>query len=329
MKKEITVKLPKNPESFLYKESVFNYVIMLEDEGGLSELPKNLFVYHVISLFADEVNNGGVEQYLENSSGKTYRELRACARYLSHEVITPFLLELCDYIDAGNKNLEEFDDRFYEIEKKHDFRKAALKYYKENFEAEKITIPVIKEKESDTCKYFKVTKEEKCKDFEVAIKAFLDILGGYKNHRWSIELWYFLDAFRITAFSYGEIFDLKKILSSWNDNDGLRNERIKLCDFAKEIRWYIDTQEENDIYQNYIVIQPSGYEKNEYKLKYCRQKITGATNAEVGKNMFSIWHISHTKNRELCDNIREYLYENYKKYPNIEEITEDISKWVY
>ena len=35
MKKEISVKLLKNPENFIYKEEVFNYIIMLEDEGRL------------------------------------------------------------------------------------------------------------------------------------------------------------------------------------------------------------------------------------------------------------------------------------------------------
>jgi hypothetical protein len=140
MKKEISVKLLKNPENFIYKEEVFNYITVLEDEGRLSELPKNLYVYYVLSLFADEVNNGGVEQYLDNSSGKTYRDLRACAEHLSHEVITPFLLELCDYIDEGGEDFEGFDDRFYEIEKVYELRKNALKYYKENFGESKMKL---------------------------------------------------------------------------------------------------------------------------------------------------------------------------------------------
>jgi hypothetical protein len=55
-------------------------------------------------------------------------------------VITPFLLELCDYIDEGGEDFEGFDDRFYEIEEVYELRKNALKYYKENFGESKMNL---------------------------------------------------------------------------------------------------------------------------------------------------------------------------------------------
>ena len=55
MRKEITVKLLKDPENFIRKDEVLEYIIALEAEGRLRELPENLYVYYVIALFADEV----------------------------------------------------------------------------------------------------------------------------------------------------------------------------------------------------------------------------------------------------------------------------------
>ena len=337
MKKETTVRLTKNPEYYLYTRNMFNYIVMLEDTGRLNELPKNLFVYYVVSLFADEVNNGGVEQYITNSSKNTYPFLRTCAENLAHNTITPYLYELCDYIDSFPPDteseeffvgLEPFSDRFFEIEKKHDFCKIALKYYKENFEVDRITIPIIKEKESDTCGYFTVTKEAKCKDAEVAAKAFLDILGSFKNHLWSIELWVFGDTFSVIASAYNEIIDLKRIIAEWGKGGDLHTAQYMICDFAKEVRFSTYPVEGEDIYQNYVQIAPDGYEKNEYMMKYYSLKVTGATNINPGENEFRLFGISRTKKPEAYDKIKNYLENNYRNYSNIERVFETIA-WEY
>ena len=334
MKKETSVRLTKNPEYYLYTRNMFNYVVMLEDTGRLSELPKNLFVYYVISLFADEADNGGIGQYITNSSKKTYPFLRVCAKYLAHKEISPFICEVCDYIDSFPPDtesdeffagLEPFDNRFFEIQKKHEIQKIALKYYRENFEVERITIPVLKQKESDTCGYFTVAKEEKCRDAEVAAKAFLDILSSFEAQRWSIELCVYGDTFNVTASSFGEILDLKKILAEWGKNDALRMARGRICDFIKEVRFSTYPTVGEDIYHNYVHIEPDGYEKNEYMLKYYSLKETGATNVNPGENEIILFHISRTKKPGTYEKMKAYWENNYSNYPNIEKFFERIA----
>lgn len=318
MKKEITVKLLKNPENFIYKEEVFAYITMLEEEGRLSELPKNLFVYHVISLFADEVNNGGVEQYLENSSGRTYRFLRDCAEHLSHEAITPFLSELCNYIDAGNENFDEFDGRFYEMEKKHDFRKAGLKYYKENFEVDKIKIPVVKEKESENCAYFTVTEEEKCADVKEGLDAFLEVLSNFGAQEWKIYLnWFFNGEYDIRAISYSESIDLVSLVKSWASGSA-KTARLKMCSYFNDV--CVRSMEEGKIYE--LSVSPSGFEKGEYKIKrkfsmmgYDTVNISAMSAITAGRFLY--------KNSPLLyAEMKGYLENNYTNFPNVKCVIE-------
>lgn len=337
MKKETVIRLSKDPERYLYTRSMFNYVVMLEDTGRLSELPKNLFVYYVISLFADEVNNGGIGQYITNSSKKTYPFLRVCAEHLNHKEITPFIFEICDYIDSFSPDtesddffagLDTFDDRFFEIDNKYEFRKIALEYYRKNLEVDKITIPVIKDKESDTCGYFVVTKEEKCKDAEIAAKALLDILDSFKDHRWSIELWIFDDIFNVIASSFDETLDLKKILAEWGKNDDLRTAQGRICDFAKYIRFCTYPKVDADVYHNYVQIELDGYEKNEYMLKYYSMNVTYATNVNPGENTLTLFRLSRTKKPGVYEKMKAYLETHYQEYHNIERVFETIA-WEY
>jgi hypothetical protein len=318
MKKEMTVKLPKNPETLIYKEEVFNYIIMLEDEGRLSELPKNLFVYHVISLFADEVNNGGVEQYLENSSGKTYCFLRDCAEYISHEIMTPFLLELCDYINDGNENFEDFDNRFYEIEKKYGFRKAALKYYKENFEIDKIKIPVLKEKESEVCAYFTLTENETCNDIEEGLVAFLEVLAGFSDMHWKIFIYTYLNGeYTVYARTFDGNIDLCALMKDWARNAKHEEARLKICSCFKDVT--IESLSDGKKFG--ISICKSGFEKDEYKMKH---KFISAGYDTVNTEGFSRITLKrfYDKSPGLYEKIKSYLEKNYKDYRNIDGVAE-------
>ena len=317
MKKEITVKLLKNPENFIYKDDMINYITALEDEGKLSELPKNLYVYYVLSLFADEVNNGGVEQYLDNSSGKTYRDLVACAEYLSHDVITSFIYDLCDYIDDGGEDFEGYDDRFYEMEKVYDLRKIALKYYKENFEVDKIKIPIVKEKESEDCSYFKVT--EKCDDIAEGLGAFLGVLAGFANVRWKIFIHTSVNGeYTVYGRTLDANTDLCALMADWAANVELSVARLKMCACFKNVS--IESLSEGKKYG--ISITKSGFEKDEYKMK--RRFISAGYDTVTVKGFSRISLKSFPdKSPKLYEKIKDYLVNNFKNYPNIDGVAEE------
>ena len=86
-------------------------------------------VYYVFSTFVNEVLNGGLVQYFTNSSKLTYIHLRQCAILLNHEAFTPYVLEICDYVDSISpldfnneidqaiaEQLDVFNDQFYELD---------------------------------------------------------------------------------------------------------------------------------------------------------------------------------------------------------------------
>jgi len=139
------IRMLKDPQKMIFTESVYNFIVMLENTGKLDLLPKNLFVYYVFYTLTNEVNNGGYDQYLSNSSRNTYLYLRKCAEYLDHEVLTPYIFEVCDYTDsvmpcdvaeitddAFFDCLREFDNKFYDIDNKYDVLDLITDYYQAN-----------------------------------------------------------------------------------------------------------------------------------------------------------------------------------------------------
>lgn len=318
MKKEITVKLLKNPENFIYGEEMYAYISMLEYEGRLSELPKNLYVYYVLSLFADEVNNGGAEQYLDNSSGKAYPDLRTCAEHLSHEVITPFILDLCDYIDEGGDDFESFDERFYQIEKVYELRKAALKYYKENFSESKIKFQVVREKESAACRYFTVAEKEKCGDVAEGLKAFLEVLAGFSNMRWKIFMHTSVNGkYTVYGRSFDGNTDLPALMANWAESNSRGGAHRKMCACFGDVS--VESLAEGKKYG--VSITESGFEKGEYKMKH---KFISAGYDTVNARGFTRITLKKFpgKSHGLYEKIKSFLETNYKNYPNIDGVAE-------
>lgn len=119
------IKLPKRPDSIFNNEHLFNYLLDLERKQKLDILPANLMVYYVFSTFVNEVLNGGLVHYFTNSSKLTYIHLRQCAILLNHEAFTPYVLEVCDYVDSiphisfltDNKKYENID--YYMVHNTH------------------------------------------------------------------------------------------------------------------------------------------------------------------------------------------------------------------
>ena len=259
-----------------------------------------------------------MEQYLDNSSGKTYRDLRACAEHLSHEVITPFLLELCDYIDEGGEDFEGFDDRFYEIEKVYELRKNALKYYKENFGESKMKFQIAREKESDVCRYF-TAREEKCGDVEEGLKAFLEVLAGFSDMRWKIFIHTSINGkYTVYGRSFDKNTDLFALMADWAKSAPLNAAHLKMCACFKDV----SVESLNDGKKYGILITESGFEKDEYKMKH---KFISAGYDTVNARGFSRITLKKfpDKSPKLYEKIKSFLENNYKNYPNIDGVAEE------
>ena len=332
------IKLPKRPDSIFNNEHLFNYLLDLERNQKLEILPANLMVYYVLNTFINEVLNGGLTQYLTNSSKQTYIYLRQCGILLNHDAFTPFILRICDYFDSilpvdfdNDINqtiadqIDAFDNQFYELDEKFDALKIAEKFYKNNYSIEKIDVPKIKEPESSSCKYFVVPTDLICKDVEEAVESFLKVLSDFSEQRWTIELWNFFDTYRLTASTYGKAIDLKTVMLNWDDpiysfsaasSDGYIN-RMKLSSYFEKISIMGGT---DGISEYAVRMSSSGFEKNEMKMKHQFVMAGRAYDKEI--SAISVGDMSHKKSPEKYHIIKNYLETHYKEYKNIETVFE-------
>ena len=332
------IKLPKRPDTIFANEHLFNYILELERTQKLETLPLNIMVYYVLRTFSDEINNGGLMQYLSNTSKQTYPYLRKCGECLNHSALSPFIAKVCDCFDlidiatleddvdqAILNQAEQFDNEYYELDEKHDFEKVINDFYKANYSIEKIDIPKIKEPEGKTCRYFTITKEQMCKDPREAAESFLRVLADFSEQRWTIELLNFFDMYRIIATTYGKAIDLNTVLQNWDNQDfsfsgNLDNsygQRMKLSSYFKVFNIASGT---DGVSQYQVSITPSGFEKNEKKIKH-HFLISGMQyDQEISR--ISTNNLSHKKDGDKYDAFKNYLEEHYKEYPNIETIFE-------
>lgn len=332
------IKLPKRPDSIFNNEHLFNYLLDLERKQKLDILPANLMVYYVFSTFVNEVLNGGLTQYLTNTSKYTYIYLRQCGILLNHDAFTPYVLRICDYFDsilpldfdnginqAIADQIDAFDNQFYELDEKFDALKIAEKFYKTNYSIEKIDIPKIKEPESKACQYFVIPNDLNCKDVEQAIESFLKVLSDFSTQCWTIELWNFFDTYRITASTHGKAIDLETVMLNWADptysfsgisNNGYIN-RMKLTSYFEKISIMSGT---DGISEYAVRISSSGFEKNEIKMKHQFVMAGRAYDQEI--STVSVGDMSHKKDPQKYHIIKNYLEAHYKEYKNIETVFE-------
>lgn len=138
-------------------------------------------------------------------------------------------------------------------------------------------------------------------------------------------MWNFFDTYHIIAHTYGKAVDLESVMLNWDSlthsfsgksTDGYAD-RLKLCSYFEKINIMSGT----DGISEYVVrITPSGFEKNELKMKH-RCVMSGIAYDEE-KSAISIADMSHKKNPEKYQIIKEYLEDCYKKYENIETVFE-------
>ena len=327
------IKLPKRTESIYNNEHLFNYLLELERTQKLDTLPDNLMVYHVLTTFANEVDNGGVEQYITNSSKQTYVYLRKCGELLEHPAFSTYISKVCNYFDSvlpldrefESDVIEALDQEFYRLDKEHDFSKVIDTFYRSHFSVEKINIPKIKERESDSCRYFVIPKELTICDTEQAIDSLLKVLGGFSEQSWRVELWNFFDTYRIIAHSYGKAIILDSVMQNWDNPDfsfsGQQSralaDRFRLCSYFDGISIISGT---DGISKYTVKINASGFSKNEKKMKYLLLTMGRAYDTEICE--IHIGDMSHKKDPEKYQTIKKYLEEHYSEYPNIETVFE-------
>ena len=329
------VKIPKRPDDIFVNEHLFNYLLELERIQKLETLPFNVMVYYVLSTFANEVDNGGLMQYFTNSSKHTYPYLYQCARHLNHPAFAMFFEEVCscfENVDFENDiaptviaEAERLDEIYYELDKECDFEKIITNFYKAHYSIEKIDIPKIKEPESNTCRYFTISKEQICKDPREAAESFLQVLADFSEQRWTIELLNFFDMYRIIATTYGKAIDLNTVLQHWDSQNfsfsrnskDLYKHRMNLSSRFEAINIASGT---DGISQYEVSITSSGFEKNEKKIKH-HFLISGMQyDQEISR--ISTNNLSHKKDGDKYDAFKNYLEEHYKEYPNIETVFE-------
>lgn len=327
------IKLPKRTESIYNNEHLFNYLLELERTQKLDTLPANLMVYHVLTTFANEVDNGGLEQYMTNSSKQTYVYLRKCGELLKHSAFSIYISKVCDHFDAvlpldleiERDVTEALDQEFYRLDKEYDFSKVIDTFYRSHFSMEKINVPKIKERESDTCRYFLIPQELTICDTEQVIDSLLKVLGDFSEQSWRVELWNFFDTYRIIAHSYGKAVDLTSVMQNWDNPDfsfsGQQSRalayRFRLCSYFDGISIISGT---DGISKYTVKINASGFSKNEKKMKYLLLTMGRAYDTEICE--IHIGDMSHKKDPEKYQTIKKYLEEHYSEYPNIETVFE-------
>lgn len=285
MQKKKTFRLPKDPRNFLYKEEVYNYIMALEDAGALSELPDNLLCYYVLDTLLNEVNNGGFAQYLTNLSATTYPYLSEAVARLENEEIRALLRKFIEETEVflGGRKLSEtelsepfeqtlhgLDDAFYELDEKYDIEKQALKSYKANYVEGKIEIVLVKERESENCRYFTVDNKPTTGEGLVALFEFL---SEFKDAEWELELALWGDMFRIYAYADIEAIDLYEVVRGFADESYSFKTHTMKSDVFHDRKNLTAFEEisvvsvEGECEEYSVDIKRNGFEKNEYKIK--------------------------------------------------------------
>ena len=327
------IKLPKRTESIYNNEHLFNYLLELERTQKLDTLPANLMVYHVLTTFENEVDNGGLEQYMTNSSKQTYVYLRKCGELLKHSAFSTYISKVCNYFDSvlpldrefESDVIEALDQEFYSLDKEYDFSKVIDTFYRSHFSVEKIDVPKIKERESDTCRYFLIPQELTICDTEQAIDSLLKVLGDFSEQSWRVELWNFFDTYRIIAHLYGKAVDLTSVMQNWDNPDfsfsGQQSQacadRFRLCSYFNGISIISGT---DGISQYAVKINASGFAKNEKKMKHQFVMAGRAYDNEICE--LHIGDLSHKKDPDKYHRIKDFLDKHYREYRNIETVFE-------
>lgn len=278
----------KDPR-WLFETSEFCFYLQsLEDQGRLSELPKNVYVYYVLSTLFEEVNNGGFSQFLLNSSRDLFYELSGCAEELHQEeltgLITEFVRDVTEFMDRNHQSIDELEpdeeleqkldqlgERLYALEQQFPYDQMLMQYYKENLTVRRIVFNAVKEKPGKDCRYFLYRPDN---DLDGAVCAFLDFLSDCGTG-WRLEV----TNYNIIAYPEKFCVVLSDVMSSFADDEaplGLqsphehRAPRRKMCEFGFVKVSALQPQDggDPDWFESLVVlVEPSEFEEDEYQIK--------------------------------------------------------------
>lgn len=309
------LKYPKNPQLFLERVGVMDYLLYLEENGTLDKLAPSFLAYYVIAeVLLNEVNNGGFEQYLSNSTVATLPFLETSSKLIENKelngVIGDLITELkhqfgsldilaiknADYNDDFSNFLSDLDDRFYELDEKCDIEKIARTYYQNNIPTGECEIQIIKPRETDTFRY--VVNNVNDITIQDATDSFIDFLNEFEGIKWKIEIVKFEKYFRLNAIDDTNSIDLDKVFKNFSKSKSA----LKLLKFEE-----ININNDREHRHTYTInIKPSGFEKHEFSMKH------------FGSSSSIIKH-------EISAIILGYMNLTYDKY-NVNELAQIIVK---
>lgn len=271
------LKYPKNINTLFDREDVMNYLFYLEDNDALGKLEAPILAYYVIAdRLLNEVDNGGFEQYITNSSVATLPHLKASADLLGNEELCEIVNDLLneinkrfdfwdvvarkdlDFDDEFEDFLSRLDERFYALNDKYDIEKLAKSFYQTHIPEGKIEIEIVKYPETDKLRYF--VKNVDNVSNEEATNAFVDYLNGFVETQWKIEIMKFGESFRIVAIDESNSVNLEEVFKNFTESKSatkmLKFEQITI------IAGFYGTEHHE------IEIKPSGFEKNEFIMRH-------------------------------------------------------------
>lgn len=312
------LKYTKNPRTLLDRDDVLNYLFYLEDNGTLDIVEPSFLAYYVLAdRLLNEVNNGGFQQYLINSSVATFPFLESAAKLVSNdelcEIVNDFVSEVNRQFDISDilsrKKIEfseefinflsDLDERFCTLDSNYDIEKIVIKYYQAHIPTDKIEIQIIKPRETDSLRYF--VKNVQGLSVQDATNAFLDFLNEFNGIKWQIEIMKFGNVFRLNAIDDTNSINLDEVFANFTESESA----LKMLKFQEiTIRIARNGTETHD-----VSITPSGFEQDEFVMKhFCSMRL-------MSDSVFKVPNYSNV--------ILGFMNLTYEKY-NLNEIEQII-----
>ena len=328
------LKYPKNPRTLIDRDDVMNYLFYLEDNGMLDNLEPSFLAYYVLAdRLLNEVNNGGFEQYLINSSVATLPFLESSAKLVGNDelcrIVNDFVAEVNKRFDLENvlsrKKIEfddefigflsELDDRFCALDRCYDIEKIVRKYYQAHIPTNKIEIQIIKPRETDCLRYF--VKNVKGISLQDATNAFIDYLNEFVGIKWQIEIMKFGEIFRINAIDDTNSINLDEVFRNFTEFECA----LKMLKFQEiTIRIVHNGTETHD-----VSITPSGFEQDEFVMKrFCSMRLMSDSvfKVPICSNII-LGFMSLTYQKYDLGEIEQTIIDRAKKQDNILLVYED------
>lgn len=314
------LKYPKDPRKLLERTEFIDYLLYLEENGTLGDLEPSFLAYYVVAeVVLNEVNNGGFEQYLSNSTIATLPFIETSAKLIDNKelygIISDLLAEVlkyfgsldlsaiknADYCDEFSDFLSDLDNRLYEFDGKYDLEKVARTYYQNNIPTNICKIQIVKPRETNTFRYF--VKNLADISIQNATDSFMDFLNEFEDIQWKIEITKFEKYFRIEAIDETNSLDLYNLFENFSKSDSA----LKMMKFEE-----VMIENVQNAWNYRIEFQPSGFDKDEFAMRYfcCSSSTRIVSRIELG-------YMNLTYHKYNLDGLAEIIINRAKTQNNI------------